>query len=83
MSRIVRRIGQIPTNAGTNPYGAADSSAEADAAAEGVGEGVGSGVWKRDGMPRTERTMTSTKMMTMIRIHGAASRSLRGGGAPR
>ena len=51
-------------------------------ASEGSGTGVGSGM-KRDGMPATDSTMTSTKMPSTTRIHGRASRSSRGGSEPR
>ena len=68
--------------------GAMDAEAETDGNAEplgteeGSGTGVGSGM-KREGMPRAESTMMSTKAAITIRIHGRARRSLRGGRAPR
>lgn len=60
----------------------ADGSAELDAGTDGRGTGVGSGM-KRDGTPRTDRTMTRTKMAMTVRIHGRANRSFRAGSDPR
>jgi hypothetical protein len=67
----------------------ADADAEADgwrdpdgAGTEGTGTGVGSGM-KREGTPSTERTRISTNAAMTSRIHGRASRSSRGGSAPR
>src|SRR3990170_4261175 len=62
---------------------ALDADADGEASAEltgreGSGTGVGSGM-KRDGMPRTESTITRTKMPMTVRIQGRASRSWREG----
>jgi len=59
-----------------------DGATELEAGDEGSGGGVGSGV-NREGMPRTERTMMSTKMPTTVRIQGRASPSPRVGSEPR
>src|SRR5688572_3272477 len=56
----------------------ADGSTELEAGSEGNGMGVGSGK-RRDGMPKTDSTRTSTKMPMTLRIQGRASRSLRVG----
>ena len=49
---------------------------------DGSGIGVGSGT-KRDGTPRIDSTITSTKIAMTARIHGRARRSCRVGRAPR
>jgi hypothetical protein len=76
-------------------YSLADADAEAEveaetdgradpdgAGTEGTGMDVGAGM-NRDGIPRNESTKMSTKIPTTTMIHGRASRSLRGGSAPR
>ena len=83
-------------DADSEPDADADADADADGEADpdgptekegagtegGGGTGVGSGM-KREGTPSTERTRMRTKAAMTSRIHGRASRSSRGGRAPR
>lgn len=67
----------------TDGVGDGDGDGVSDTAGiEGSGIGVGSGT-KRDGTPRIDRTITSTKMAMTARIHGRARRSCLVGRAPR
>ena len=60
----------------------AEGSTELEAGTDGSGTGVGSGM-NREGMPRTESIMMSTKKPITRNIHGRASRSCRVGSEPR
>jgi hypothetical protein len=62
--------------------GDADGSTDPDAGTEGTGIGVGSGM-NRDGMPSAESARMRTNAAITTMIHGLASRSSRGGSAPR
>jgi hypothetical protein len=75
--------------ASTEPEGDTSTEPEGEASTEpeaggrvGSGGGVGSAM-NRDGMPAIARTMTRTKMASIARIHGRASRSSRLGRDPR
>jgi len=74
---------EAATDSEADADGDADASNEPDGAGtEGSGTGVGSGM-KRDGTPITESSRMSTKAAMTRRIHARASRSSRGGSAPR
>ncbi len=84
MYRCYSLVGEGEADSEAVAEGDGDGSPDENdgAGTEGSGTGVGSGM-KRDGMPAIDRTMISTKIPMTVMIHGRASRSSRGGRAPR